>query len=645
METAVLLLVYNRPNQTKTVLERLRECGIQRVYISADGPKNREDERLTDRVQKVLNGFDSIIEASRFSESNLGCKQAVIQGIDWFFDQAEKGIILEDDCLPSAHFFPFISDMLIRYREAENIMMIGGNNPLGEWQTEGGHLFSRIGTIWGWATWKNRWEKFDVELPLLKEFVAENGFEKQFGPTHLAEQRMALTLKSVSGEIDTWDYQWNAHILMETGLAVIPEKNLVENIGFDTSATNDSSIAAWINNTVASDTVSIEKRPILVDSEFEMDWHLARSANTSANKSSTSFRDTSERGQRQLRVAIINSTDFGGGAEKIAFQLHQQLLGLGHDSKLFVEVKKSDSETVCAIGDLQSQLNDFKPDVIHVHNLHGTSVTLEEMQLASNEVPVLFTLHDSWLMSGSTSHPFCFQPERLSLLELKVWKQILDTRKRLIEDSNFRFTAPSQWMRELFFRVHGIRPYFVPNAIEKVDSKQVDLASNRFILFVANKPETNPYKDFKTLKKAWVKVNDQLGEQGVDMIVIGGDSRIEKHGSFSIYFIENSKPEIVQSFMKKAELLVQASKQDNAPLTVLEAHSLDTKVVATLVGGIPELLSNQERTWLAEPENVDELATSIVLSLQNSEASIPIHPSIETMTKTYLGHYYEMISA
>ncbi|MCB9192554.1 MAG: hypothetical protein H6602_12905 [Flavobacteriales bacterium] len=37
--------------------------------------------------------------------------------------------------------FPFAEDMLNRYRDERKVMMIGGNNPLGEWKTDGGHFF------------------------------------------------------------------------------------------------------------------------------------------------------------------------------------------------------------------------------------------------------------------------------------------------------------------------------------------------------------------------------------------------------------------------------------------------------------------------------------------------------------------------
>jgi hypothetical protein len=224
METPVLLLVYNRPKQTLRLLQQLKDCGATTVFVSGDGPKNSLDKRKSDEVKSCVNRFSSMIPASRFSETNRGCKSAVIDGINWFFEHVEEGIILEDDCLPSEHFFPFINELLNRYREAKKVQMISGNNPLGTWDSEGNHFFSRIGHIWGWATWKNRWNQFNSNLPELQKFILNNGFERAFGPTRLAKNRKQLTLQSVQGKIDTWDYQWMAHILMENGLAVVPQK-------------------------------------------------------------------------------------------------------------------------------------------------------------------------------------------------------------------------------------------------------------------------------------------------------------------------------------------------------------------------------------------------------------------------------------
>ena len=133
METPVLLLVYNRPEQTLRVLQRLKECGVTTIFVSGDGPKSKDDRIKTDEVKSCVNRFSSIISNVQFLEKNEGCKKAVITGINWFFDNVEEGIILEDDCMPSEHFFAFTNDLLNRYRNERKVWMISGNNPLGKW--------------------------------------------------------------------------------------------------------------------------------------------------------------------------------------------------------------------------------------------------------------------------------------------------------------------------------------------------------------------------------------------------------------------------------------------------------------------------------------------------------------------------------
>lgn len=649
METPVLLMVYNRPKQTEQVLIRLRECSISNVFISADGPKNISDRKLTDEVKSVLSRFDSIIKHTRFSEKNLGCKNGVISGINWFFDQVDEGIILEDDCAPNPHFFPFINDMLSRYRDEQKVMMVSGNNPLGNWQTEGGHFFSRIGPIWGWAAWKNRWQGFNPELPEFDKFVLNQGFERAFGPTKLTASKIDLTRKSLRGEIDTWDYQWNTHILMNRGLAVIPERNLVENIGFESDGTNIRSKPNWISNTVSNEPLIVNSGPIEIDREYEMEWELSRKSNSPANESSLSFEEKGETGKRKLRVLLINSTDVGGGAEKISLTLHEQLLLLGHDSKLLVQIKKSELDSIEKIGDWKSQLSNFQPDVIHIHNLHGTSIPLDEFSDFVKGIPVLFTLHDSWLASGSSEHPFEPIPSTLSLLELKTWKKEFQQRHDAILSGRFRFTAPSQWMRELFFQAHGTCPFYVPNTIENVPSDEMQIPSDRFILFVANRPETNPYKDFATLKKAWKKANEKLNGNGCDLLVLGGNQTTEKIGDQSIFVLKKQTPEQVSAFMERSLFVVQASLQDNAPLTILEAHAAGKKVVGSLVGGIPELMDEEEQDWLYEAGNADDLCEKLIAAWSSEARDREIRDkekcSVESMVNTYLGHYLNLMDA
>lgn len=651
MNTPVLLLVYNRQKTTKLVLERLAECGMTNVHVSADGPKNKADQVQTEAVRECISNYTNIIQESRFENNNKGCKTALLNGINWFFSKFEEGIILEDDCLPNDAFFKFTTEQLDMYRNEPRVQMISGNNPLGNWACEDGHFFSRIGHIWGWATWKNRWEKFDPELPDLDSFVRRNGFERKFGPTSLARSRKQLTSQSVEGKIDTWDYQWNAHILMSGGFAVIPEKNLIENIGFDALSTHTDQKPTWIPNVATKDESEFSVRQPRPEREYEMELFLAQLSNESGLPSSFPFQKKAKAESRKLKVIGINSTDLGGGAEKIALTIHERLLELGHDSMLFVSIKKSDLKLVQELNsDWKQQILNTDPDIIHIHNLHGTPIPLHEIAELSWSNNVVFTLHDSWLTTGSNEHPFKLNIDEQNLLELKAWRDELRARKLAISNSKIRWTAPSQWMRERFFSTHGIRSYFVPNGIDPAEPVTIEISSARFILFVANQPETNLYKDYATLRKAWIKANQILEKDGCGLICIGANGQsISEHGGFRLHIMERLNAAKVQAFMNHALLVIQPSMQDNSPLTILEAHSCGKRVVASLIGGIPEMVEENEESWLYEAQNSEDLANRIVEAIQFTDSGQ--HPlgnakicTVESMVDMYLGHYHDLVN-
>lgn len=630
------------------VLERLKECGVSQLYISGDGAKNQKDRLLTSEVQDAVSEFEFIIIKKRFSDKNQGCKVAVLNGINWFFKHVEQGIILEDDCLPSPYLFNFCDDLLNIYRNEDRVKMIGGNNPLGTWEVNGSHFFSRVGHIWGWATWKDRWQAFDPDLPGFNEFTSGLGFEKAFGPTALADFRKRQTQDSVNGKIDTWDYQWNAHILMEGGLAAIPNHNLVENIGFDESGTHISKKPNWINNKVIDLKNNIGTVPFAPNLEYEMELALSQRSNRPAKPSSVYYQRSGKILNQKLKIVLINSTDKGGGAEMITVNLHRKLLDFGHDSILLVQNKNSETESIIEIdSNIEKQLKQLKPDLIHVHNLHGTLISIEQVVNISSINPTLFTLHDSWLTTGSTDHPFEIRPATRPFLELRSRMKELQSRKSVLADSNIRFTAPSQWLRERFFSIHGIRPYFVCNGIEPIEAGKTAIPSDRFILFVANNPIRNPYKDFDTLVNGWKIANEILGPDGCDLICLGGDPESEMTGENHLFMLGYQSQEAVKGFMEKALLVVQASKQDNAPLTILEAHQAGKHVLCALVGGIPEMLSSTESDWLYESGNSEHLAKQLLKAVRymdgNSNSSEQhFICAIDEMTETYLGHYHEM---
>ena len=111
LSTAVLFLVFNRLDTTKEVFKAIRKAKPSRIYIASDGPrkiKNNEADKVKEVRSYIINNIDWQCDVNTlFREENLGCKIAVSTAIDWFFDNEEQGIILEDDCFPSQSFFWF----------------------------------------------------------------------------------------------------------------------------------------------------------------------------------------------------------------------------------------------------------------------------------------------------------------------------------------------------------------------------------------------------------------------------------------------------------------------------------------------------------------------------------------------------------
>ncbi len=238
MLTPVLLLIFNRPEKTAQVFAEIRKAQVPVLYIAADGPRPEVSGEvdLCERTRtEVLDNIDWPCEMKTlFRTENLGCRSAVSSAIDWFFSEVAEGIILEDDCLPHPDFFRFCSEMLDFYRDNPAIMHIGGSNfQMGCKRGTGSYYFSRYAHIWGWATWRRAWELYDVKMDRYPGFVKRNAIASIF-PGEKEQKRWLELLKQVYTEnkhFNTWDFQWNFALWANYGLAIIPNRNLVTNIG------------------------------------------------------------------------------------------------------------------------------------------------------------------------------------------------------------------------------------------------------------------------------------------------------------------------------------------------------------------------------------------------------------------------------
>lgn len=250
MSTPVALIIFNRPEPTARVFEAIRAAQPRQLFIIADGPrvgKVGEAERCA-ATRAVVAQVDWECEVHHnYSDVNLGCRQRVSSGISWVFEHTEEAIILEDDCLPHPTFFAFCAEMLERYRHDQRVSSISGNNfQFGNQRAPYSYYFSRYTHIWGWATWRRAWAGFDPQLTLWPQVKASGVLKNLFAEPELADFWGARFQSILEGR-DTWDFQWQLHTWLQGGLNVLPNVNLVTNIGFGADATHTHAVNRLAN--------------------------------------------------------------------------------------------------------------------------------------------------------------------------------------------------------------------------------------------------------------------------------------------------------------------------------------------------------------------------------------------------------------
>ena len=242
MNTAVLFIIFNRPDLACEVFEKIREAQPKRLYIAADGPRENhegESEKCEFTRKSILDMIDWDCKLKcKFEDQNNGCGLAISSAIDWFFSSEEEGIILEDDCLPNPTFFRFCEEMLSFYRSNEKVRMITGTNFIASEAARNTYSFSSHFSIWGWATWRRAWNFYDIKMKSWKQNLEDGSFENLFSDQRIYNYWQNVFSKVYDGKIDTWAYQWVYSCLIAKRLSIVPNVNLISNIGFREDATH-----------------------------------------------------------------------------------------------------------------------------------------------------------------------------------------------------------------------------------------------------------------------------------------------------------------------------------------------------------------------------------------------------------------------
>lgn len=232
MQLAVLFMVFNRPALTERSFQAIRAARPARLYLAADGPRHAADAPLCEQVRAIAGQVDWPCEVKTlFHRRNLGCRLACSSAISWFFRQEPEGVVLEDDCLAHRDFFEYSRELLERYRDDPRLMVISGSNfQYGKRRGAASYYFSRFSHIWGWASWARAWQNYDLHLEGLEMFC-RGRLQEALNHQAAAAFFMRKFMYVAQGLDDTWDYQLQYSVWKQRGLCIIPNHNLVDNIG------------------------------------------------------------------------------------------------------------------------------------------------------------------------------------------------------------------------------------------------------------------------------------------------------------------------------------------------------------------------------------------------------------------------------
>jgi glycosyltransferase involved in cell wall biosynthesis len=397
------------------------------------------------------------------------------------------------------------------------------------------------------------------------------------------------------------------------------------------------------------------------------------------------------------RILQVHTCDIGGGADKVAWDLFTAYRRAGYHSWLSVGLKRSDDPDVLKIpnerwrgwwarrwqidearrqkltGDKKGLLalrvaatlaepyrqlkrfrgfEDFdfpatqhlldlapeRPDILHGHNLHGNYFDLRVLPRLSQQLPVILTLHDAWLLSGHCAHSFvcqrwltgCGQCPDLSISPSIHGDQTAFNwrrKKAILTQSKLYIATPSQWLmkkvEQSILAPAVVEVRVIPNGVDlsifhpaekRVVRAKLGIAPEyKVLLFAANGIRKNIWKDYRTMQAAAAQVAERRDVQPVLFLALGEDAPAERAGQAEIRFIPYQRdPRVVAQYYQAADVYIHAARADNLPLVVMEALACGTPVVATDVGGIPEMIRDGETGFLVPPGDSRAMAARIV---------------------------------
>lgn len=661
----VALVCFNRPAHTAQVLQALRRDGIRNLYVFCDGPRNAQDLTQVEAIGRLVDQIDWTTPKVLRRQTNLGLARSVVSAVNTVLADHETIILLEDDCVPKPNYFAFMQDCLSRYRDHDRVFGINGYcvpipDELRNRYPYDLFFYPRIGS-WGWATWRRAWKAYDTDLAgLYRRCLAEGIDLKQGGPD-IPES----VQKFLNGQPrDIWTLNWVLAVYLNRGYYIYPTVSQIQNVGFDGSGVHFGRSKSKFDY-IAPDQpiVRFPDQPVLADELIEhYNSYFGGTKRSplmalppSIASAQSQFSPSTGSSQRRS-IVHINTHDVAGGAAKVAWRLAEAQGQQGHQARLLVGYKKSESPHTAAFAleatqslyeqSVRQGLLDYhhqgshrlprhpwvqQADILHLHNLHGNYFNPFSLPALSRARPVVWTLHDMQAMTGHCAYSLecmsfqqgcskCPCPNLEHALTVDTSSRLLRDKQLIYDHSRLQIVVPSEWLRrhvqQSVLRNHPVE--LIYNGVETSTFKPYDKAAARhrfglpndrvIIGAVANGGSFgNHWKGGQYTQVVIDRVRARY--PNCAFVSIGGNGSTALANVIQLPRLDDES-ELAMAY-SALDIFLYTPLADNCPLVVLEAMSCGLPIVSFATGGVPELIRDGIDGWVVEYKNVAQTAAAV----------------------------------
>lgn len=245
INVSVLLIFFTRYDQFSNVFQQVKIARPSKLYLYQDGPRENRSDDIDGikRCRDLAEDVDWECEVHKFyQEKNVGCDPSEFIAQKWMFETEEMGIILEDDDVPSQSFFSFCKELLEKYKYDERIHMICGmNNTEVSEHINDSYLFSKEGSIWGWASWKRVIDLWDGNYTWLDDTNKINILKNAFDNKNEYKKFINTAKKHKASSRAHYESINGASLFFNHQLNIVPKYNMITNIGISEETTHSVS--------------------------------------------------------------------------------------------------------------------------------------------------------------------------------------------------------------------------------------------------------------------------------------------------------------------------------------------------------------------------------------------------------------------